>query len=410
MNSGRSKRVLILELGAVGHHPSYVRWLLESDLSKSANITLASRREMFEHPAIRDCAVPFTPHQIDVGPELQASLDDVSSAGLIRNSWIIGNLYRKAYFTLARSASIDFVIVAFLDYCLLGLAVPQEAFEGTPWMTITMRTMFHYGHMGVSAPQQKLKTTIRRLLFYRILKQKSMIAILTIDPTLAEFAAQQRNPVLRKIEYLADPAKHHSVLPPKAFAKRQLGIPEDARVVLLYGEISRRKGVFSLVEAAANPACPLVVRVLLAGRNSEPGELVKSEAFQRLTAQGRIHIIDGYLDDEQERLVLAAADCMWVGYTDFYGLSSMMVLSGRHAVPVLASQDGLIGHIARKFEIGVIIEPRNPPSVVAALIRLVNEPEFFVRAGRNGVTVFQKHRPTELQRLVTEKAVQSWTR
>jgi glycosyltransferase involved in cell wall biosynthesis len=375
-----------------------------------ATITLASSRDMFEHPAVRSCKVPFTPHCLDVDPAVIAGLEDVSAAGLIRNSWTVGRLYRECYFALARKTHFDFVIVPFLDYCLLGLAASREAFGGTPWITITMRTMFHYGYMGINAPRQRLKSAIRRMLFYRILRQKSLVAILTIDPTLTEFAEKKRDAILRKIEFLADPARHHSVLPGKAEAKRLLNIPAESRVVLLYGEISPRKGVISLVESVADPACPALVHVLLAGRNADPAPLLNCDAFKRLTAQGRIHIIDGYVEEEQERQALAAADCMWIGYTNFYGVSSMMVLSGRHAVPILATREGLIGYIARKHGIGVVIEPQDHSSVVSALIRLVNEPEFFISAGRNGVTAFQKHTPAELQRLVTEKVQLAWTR
>src|ERR1017187_5718094 len=126
MSNGRPKRVLILEITATGHHPSYVRWLLESELSKSAQIILASREEMFEHPAIRDCSVSYTRQRINVGPELELRFKDFSAMGLIRNSWTLGNLYRKIYFTLARSAPVDLVIVPFLDDCLLGLAAPRK--------------------------------------------------------------------------------------------------------------------------------------------------------------------------------------------------------------------------------------------------------------------------------------------
>jgi glycosyltransferase involved in cell wall biosynthesis len=104
-----------------------------------------------------------------------------------------------------------------------------------------------------------------------------------------------------------------------------------------------------------------------------------------------------------EQRVLAAADCMWVGYTEFYGMSGVMVLSGRHGMPVLASREGLIGYLAKKHEVGLVIEPRNRSSVVNALNRLAEEPEFFRQAGKSGISVFGKHDPTELQRLVTER-------
>jgi glycosyltransferase involved in cell wall biosynthesis len=409
MTVDRPRRVLILELGAVGHHPSYVRMLLDSGLANKAEIILASRREMFEHPALRDCRTAFVKHQIELSADTEAKLKDFSSAGLLKSSWIIGNLYRKAFYSISRSTSVDFVIVPYADYCLVGLAAPREAFGGVPWITITMRTTFHYSQMGVVAPQSWLKTTIRRLLFYRLLKQKSLVSVLTIDPTLSEFAAHQRNRTLKKIEYFADPIKLHAELPSRAQARRELGIPEDACVVLLYGEISYRKGVIALVDGAAQPACPEVVHVLIAGRKAETIRLTENASFQNLFAQGRIHDVDGYLDDAQERCVLASADCMWVGYIDFYGVSGVMALAGRHSIPVLGTQDGLIGYLTRKHEIGMTINPMERSSVVAALKRLVDEPEFFRRAGAHAAEVFERHQPSFFQQLVTAKAVRSWS-
>lgn len=407
IRTGRQRRVLILDISASGHHPIYLRWLLESELGESAEIIVASRKEMFEHPEIRACVVPFTKHEIEIGPEVDRRLKNFSPFGLIRMNWMIGRLYRKVCSTLVHRMSIDFVIVPFLDDCMLGLAVPREAFGGVSWMTITMRTMFHYEAMGVIAPPQRF-TAMRRLLFHRVLKQKSMIAVLTIDPTLAEFAGKQHEPELRKVEFLPDPATNHSVLPSRCEARQELSIPADKRLIVLYGELSARKGVLSLVEGAADPACSRELHVLLAGRYREPDQVLMSKAFQTLTAEGRVHAIHGYLNDEQERQLLAAADCMWLGYTDFYGASGIMVLSGRHAVPVMASSAGLIGHLARKYEIGVVIDPLDRMSVVTALNRLVHEPEYFEQAGRNGVSAFQKHRPVEMQHLVTKKAQQIW--
>ena len=145
---------------------------------------------------------------------------------------------------------------------------------------------------------------------------------------------------------------------------------------------------------------------MLAGRWREPAELLENPAFGHLKEAGRLHTIDRYLLDEEERLVLSAANCMWLGYTDFYGMSGVMVLSGRHGVPVLASREGLIGHLAEKHQIGVIIEPRNKLSVISALNRLAIGDDFFRQAGNRGRSVFERHDPAELQRLVTEKSVQ----
>jgi glycosyltransferase involved in cell wall biosynthesis len=409
MNSARSKRVLILEISTGGHHPSYVRWLLESDLAESAILILAAPKKMFEHPEIVACKASFAPHQIDVEPELEARLGDFSAMGLVKRSWAVGRLYRQVCSAISDQGKVDFVIIPFLDDCLLGLAMPREAFGGIPWLAITMRTMFHYREMGVVAPQQSA-AFIRRLLFSRVLRQKSMVSLLTIDPTLAEFAKGAHETLQRKVRRLPDPANFYSELQTKAESRGQLDIPVEARVVLLYGEISPRKGVYSLLEAAADPACSIQVHVLLAGRCQEQNALESNRSYQSLLQAGRLHSVNGYLDSVQERCVLSAADCMWLGYTNFYGMSGIMVLSGRHAVPVLASQDGLIGYLAKRYELGMLVEPGNRSSVLAALNALVNDPGFFERAGENGVPLFKDHSPSVLQRLVASSAQDSWAR
>ncbi len=397
-------RVLILEVSSFGHHPTYIRWLLESELAKSSEVILAARREMFEHPEILACRSNFSRYQICISQKFEDDLSDFSSVGRLRMSWAIGRLYREICASLGRMHHLDFVIVPFLDDCILGLALPREAFGGIPWMTITMRTMFHYSEMGVTAKRQRF-TAVRRWLFFKILKQKSMVSILTIDPTLADFAKRRHDGIMRKVEYLPDPATHHPLLPTKIEARLRLQVPADVTLVLLFGEISVRKGVHSLLEAAADPSCSPHVHIMLAGRCSKRSELLKNAAFQHLNAVGRLHIIDGYLRGEQERQVLSAADCMWLGYTNFYGMSGVMVLSGRHGVPVLAAREGLIGYLTKKHEIGVIIEPENRSSVVDALNRLGREPDLFRQAGKNAISVFENHDPIELQRLVTEKGM-----
>jgi glycosyltransferase involved in cell wall biosynthesis len=399
--------VLILNLNASGHHPIYLRWILESGLSRVAELIVASRTELFEHPELAALSTQFTRQEITIDGSIARRMTDFSTFGLIKMSWTIGRLYRDAFSRVSRIAPVDFVIVPFIDDCLMGLAAPRDSFAGVPWMAITMRTMFHYDQIGVIAPRQRF-ASLRRRLFYRILKQKSLISLLAIDPTLAAFAAGQVDLWMHKIKFLPDPARCHADLPPRAAAKAQLGIPRDVRLVVLYGEIALRKGVLCLLDAAADAACPAAVHVLLAGRSQERDFIENTPAFRRLAAEGRVHTIIGYLNSDQERLVLAAADCMWVGYIDFYGMSGIMVLAGRHAIPLIASREGLIGYLVSRYGIGEVVEPRNRSSVVDALRKLADDPESFERAGEKGVPLFEGHDPLEYQRLVAETAESSW--
>jgi glycosyltransferase involved in cell wall biosynthesis len=395
--------VLVIDNAASGHHPSYARWLLESDLGRSSQVILAAPPAMFEHPEILASESKCLRHEIDPEQKLDFRHFASSAVGMARRSWALGRLYREVCASLARTEPVDFVIVPFLDDCILGLAFSRDAFGGIPWIGITMRTMFHYRDVGVVAPPQPF-IGLRRWLLQRLLKQPSMVSLLTIDPTLADFAGTQKHSYMRKVEYLPDPSTFHPVLPTRHEARRELKIPADVSLVLAFGEISSTKGVDLLLEAAADPMCSPRVHILLAGRCNDRGTLFSSVAFQRLSAAGRIHIVEGYIRGFEERQVLAAADCMWIGHIDFYGTSGVMVLAARHGIPVLATEQGLIGYLAKKHDIGVIIQPRNRSSVLNALSRLVNEPDWFREVGKAAISAFDRHDPEEFQRLVTEKA------
>jgi glycosyltransferase involved in cell wall biosynthesis len=408
VNEPKRRCVLILDLSATGHHPTYVRWLLESDVAKSSTMILASRKEMFTHAAIKPLSGTFAAHEIDISPQRNARLKQFSAKSLLFNSWDIGHLYRKTFALLSRTMPIDFVIVPFLDDCLLGLSLPRAAFGKTPWMAITMRTMFHFGEMGVRAPPQKF-TSFRRFLFHRVLKQKSATSIMSVDATLVDYGSQQIRPGYKKLEYLPDPSADPGLLIGKVQARQDIGIPEGASVVLLYGEIAARKGIAELMEAAADSSCSTKLHVLLAGRCDNPSELLGTPAIRKLLLQGRLHRIDGYLDNIQEQAALAASDCVWVGYKDFYLMSGVLVLAGRHGLGVLASSNGLIGYLTDKHHLGIHVDVRDKSSIVEALNSLVQQPESFARSGKNGIDVFRKHRPAEFQRLFSEKATQSWS-
>jgi len=43
--------------------------------------------------------------------------------------------------------------------------------------------------------------------------------------------------------------------------------------------------------------------------------LVRASHSGVLEAAGRIHMVDGYVRGAEERQVIAAADCMWIGHS-----------------------------------------------------------------------------------------------
>jgi glycosyltransferase involved in cell wall biosynthesis len=376
---------------------------MESGFGKSAQLTLASSPEMFQHPEILACTSIFVAHSFNVPPSLRNLLGKGGMLGLIYASFRLGRIYRRIAKEIRGQGPISLLIIPFIDDCLIGLGCTDDAFAGTSWVGITMRTMFHYIDVGIDAPPQKLRW-LRRFILLRIMRQPSLKTLFSIDPTFAAYSNEQSEPEYRKVAFLPDPAAQHSALPSRHNARTALNIPYESKVVLLYGEIATRKGVFSLLRSAADSRCSESIFVLLAGRSVNPLTISENSAFQQLREQGRVRWLNGYVNEEQEPDLLAATDCMWVGYTDFYGMSGVMVLAARHSIPVIASKQGLIGFLTKSYDIGRLVDPAATATVITALNSLEKDPSYWEAAGKRASLAFAKHGRTDAQHLFSDHA------
>lgn len=394
------KRLLILDFAGDGHHPYYLRLILDSPLGRESEIIVGAHADMFRHPEVAACADRLEAHAIDPVPG-QTYMVTQGPLSALRRSYCLGRIYRQVYRRAAVRKPIDFVIVPYVDSSLFGLALSRRPFGGTPWLGITMRTMFHYPEMGISAPAPSLPA-LRRWVVHRVLRQRTLAALLTIDPSLAEYAARSPDPPMRKVHYLPDPANRAATPPNRQDCRRALQLPEGARAVLLYGSIQQRKGALQLLHAAADTRCSKSIHIILAGLITRPDSILKNGAADALREQGRLHVLNHLIDAQEEAQLIAAADAMWVGYIGFYNVSGVMALAGRNGLPVLASDSGVIGYLTRQHELGVLLDPESVDSIVAALNRLAAEPEFFARAGSNGAVYYAAHTPEEMQRCIDD--------
>lgn len=166
--------------------------------------------------------------------------------------------------------------------------------------------------------------------------------------------------------------------------REQLGVPEDA---LLVGEVARLcdvKGQRELVEAAA-----LVpgVHVALAGDDIEQGgayrRMLESLAQERGVAD-RVHFL-GYRADAGaviDQLDVVALPS-WIE-----GLPVVVLEAMAHAKPVVATPVGGTAELVADGETGLLVEPRDPARLAAAIEELARDAarrDAMGRAGRDRV-------------------------
>jgi glycosyltransferase involved in cell wall biosynthesis len=255
-----------------------------------------------------------------------------------------------------------------------------------------MRPSFHYSDAGVIAPKPKW-SDIKERLFYRLLRQRSLQKLLTIDELLEQQTRQKHPLNARKLAFVPDPGElTHDF--DRASARARLGISEQDFVVLVYGAIDSRKGVEHLLAGVRDKPFPKSLKILVMGKQV-------SELRDKLLREPQVISIDQYVDTATEEAGFRAADVVWMGYQSHYAMSGVLVLAAMAAKPVLATRSGLIGWMTRRYALGVVIDCENSLEVTKAIHDLlIAPPSVLPNCGMHTIRV--RHALAEFNRSILQ--------
>lgn len=363
--------ILIIEAALTGHHSGYLERIAEAFLEHGHVVTCTVLQKDGEHPAIERLratyAEAFRVQLIDDASYTAAVQSPLGEPG---RELALRLLFGRAYAEVNQRDSVGYVFLPYLDYCLYALGMLGPPFGGTAWGGICMRPSFHYELYGVLAPRPKM-AFIKRALFLRLLRSKTLKSVYTIDELLNRFVVERHNRWARRLQYVPDPAElkgNHT----HASARSSLGIPDDAAVVLVYGAIDERKGLDVLAEAAGGPEVPKTLHLLIAGRQSAGVRtLMNSDKMEGLTQAGRCHVINEFVDASVEQKVFAAADIVWLGYRNHYSMSGVLVLAALSGKTILGTHQGLIGWYIREKNLGSAVDTADAHAVQVELLQLL---------------------------------------
>jgi hypothetical protein len=388
-----------------GHRGRLVRWVMEADVMRQAEVILSGPRSLLEHKELVALRGQFVPQEVSIDEATATALARSSWVDLVRKQMIYRSLYIRAVRQAKLGGALDLVILPAADDALDAWAVLGTGFQATPWVGISMRPVFHLGSMrDVVAPARR-DDWVRNKLYRKVLRDRSLRKLLTVDPTMMDFASSSfRHKERERLGYLPDPSLEYD-LPARGASRAELHIPDQAHLVLLYGSLTARKGVSQLIRAASTSQCPANIHILLAGvQNGEVRQFLQQEEAKALTTSGRLHVLEQYLDDRLERTVLSAADSMWLGYSKFYGMSGVLVLAVRHGLPCIFTREGVIGYLGRKFAVGPEIDPDNMQTSVEALRSLTMQPQQYSRSLAEARQRFEVHSIEHFRSVIAQAA------
>lgn len=169
----------------------------------------------------------------------------------------------------------------------------------------------------------------------------------------------------------------------RAVARRQLGLPLDAEIVLFAGLIEPYKGLGDLIAAfgllaARRPGARLVV----AGKPNEPFEGYAHQ-LQALGLHDRTTLDLRFLPESLLSAYLCAADVVALPYRATTA-SGLLFAARRFGRAVVATTVGDLAEVVEDGESGLLAPPASPDALAVALERCLADPLLADRLGSAG--------------------------
>lgn len=379
--------ILLLEVSLSGHHSIYLERTALAYLNAGHSVTIALPIAIPNDEVIRsNLALYRDIAWVEYSPLFK--LDNTGLIGLVTREYQVRKIFGRVYRDVHAVNPVDYVFLPYIDYCLYALGLMGSPFGVSRFGGICMRPAFHYHDCEVGAPRSKMDY-VKRYLFYWLLNRNNLSELFTIDELLIE-NTRSRHPLRSsKLKFIADPVDDPLVVN-VVHVRDHFETPVNAKVILVYGALDERKGIYQLLDTLEmEQGLDDWYVWLIGGQSSALRRLLNSERWTNLKKQKKIYSIDRFVDQAAEQMAFGACDVVWVGYIKHYGMSGVLVHAGIHSKPVIAREVGLIGWYAKNAKLGCTITDDN--NSVASSLRLLLNNLVSISMGKNGYQIFKKN-------------------
>lgn len=381
----------ICDFSLDGHRASYIRAIAIGAAKKRWKTTVVLPQEAQAHPAIGairssiglGCMV-FSDHPM-------RQLEGTSPLSLMRHH--IGNHFAAVKALEPVLPDCDFVYFPTLDVMDKAMLVFGTPSGRVPMGGMCMRARFHMTATGVEGRIADRSSVINEFAFRRLLKTTGVRCITTSDPTLEIYARRQGGSDFDKVMFVPELGMvRPSVAPVEA--RRLWGFGPDDKIILIYGAISRRKGVRDLLNALSG-LNGTTIRVLIVGAaDDEMKEYLSTPFVLSLIASGLVRLCVAYSDDNTEAAAFAAADAVWVAYRDHSTMSGVFLQAICAHVPVITANYGIMAWLASRDGVGISVDPNDTKNVSSQISEMFAESARLCAYREKAAQIAERHSPS----------------
>ncbi|NEO98668.1 MAG: glycosyltransferase [Symploca sp. SIO2E9] len=362
---------MLFDLDLRGHHTVYIQHLLrywcQQKIAGHLDIVV-SPEFCQQHANIVDIAhnhknIKF----VAIAPREQAVLKSLDSfSNRILRSFQEWRLICKYAISLGTTQCLIMCFDPILLRVALGVKPP------CPFSGIYFRPIFHYSDFTNYIPswRERIWHWRDKLCLSRILDNSQLQTLFCLDP----FAVKRLNKSFAgKVIHLPDPVQipNKSQLQPENL-RESLGIDSHRQIFLLFGSLTRRKGIFQLLEALLllpSNLCQQLCLVLSGVPYPQAEqELIESKITAVCQSQP-VQIISSYqfIPEQDVQTYFSLADVILAPYQRHVGMSGILLLAAASQKPVLSSDYGLMGELVQSYKLGLAVDSTVPAEIAKGL-------------------------------------------
>jgi glycosyltransferase involved in cell wall biosynthesis len=369
-------RLAVFEFGSRGHYASYAEALLEGwqRLRPSSIIQFIVTPEFVTLNPASAAAILAADASVELtvlNDEEQERLSEAQRPDRVPWSWIqegpeTGSRNRTEWDIIqsyGQRFGADHCLAMEIDYLLPALA--SNLHVTVPLSGIWFKPTFHYGAFGDKSDDKS--RLHEKLLVARALANRRLSNLFCLDRFVP--------PKLSKVGHghkavaIADPLPVETT-PPRDASRKAIGVEPNRHVLLVFGNISARKGVIEVLLSLGSLARVQQERlcVVVAGVPIEIDEPQLDELLLELKRSG-IQVIDRlrHIPEDEVPVLFAASDTVLAVYRNHPGSSGVILRAALHGRPVLAQNYGSMGKLVRDHSLGMTVNALNAEDLAAGI-------------------------------------------
>ena len=386
-----SARLMIFELSAGGHYPEYLTHLINYwQQNDYGNLFLVISNQFSQkHPEVVELASDCISF-IFITPQEEQSLPIANSTKKrIVRAFQEFELAAK----YARKLQATEILFTYLDTRQIPLAVGKKL--PCSCSGIYFRSRFHYGKLTKDKAdwRENFLRWQEKLLLQLALKNAQLKYIFSLDPFAIKYFPTLP-PGVQAIA-LPDPvAIDSNIVNNFLELKASLGIESQRKTFLLFGGLTRRKGILPLLDAlhTLSPKLGQKICLLLVGSISKEFQQLIQPKIECARQVNAVQIISEYryVSETETRQYFQLADFVLALYQRHVGMSGIILRAAAAHKPILSSNYGLMGEITRRYRLGLTVDSTKPQEIATGLRQLLTKsPEKFMDGDRAKQFVLQ---------------------